>query len=39
MEDRLIDAWATAYGQLADLFISTEKAIYEQHQTNQRGAG
>ncbi len=32
MEDPLIDAWATAYGQLADLFISTEKAIYEQHQ-------
>ncbi|MEB0243967.1 nitric oxide dioxygenase, partial [Pseudomonas sp. 5C2] len=25
-------AWAAAYGQLADLFISTEKAIYEQHQ-------
>lgn len=32
MDDPLIDAWATAYGQLADLFISTEKAIYEQHQ-------
>jgi len=32
MEDPLIDAWAAAYGQLADLFISTEKAIYEQHQ-------
>lgn len=32
MEDPLIDAWATAYGQLADLFISTEKTIYEQHQ-------
>ena len=32
MEDPLIDAWAAAYGQLADLFISTEKAIYDQHQ-------
>ena len=32
MEDPLIDAWAAAYGQLADLFISTEKALYEQHQ-------
>ncbi len=32
MEDPLIGAWAAAYGQLADLFISTEKAIYEQHQ-------
>lgn len=32
MEDPLIAAWAAAYGQLADLFISTEKAIYEQHQ-------
>ncbi|MGE8531231.1 MAG: NO-inducible flavohemoprotein [Acinetobacter guillouiae] len=35
MEDPLIDAWAAAYGQLADLFISTEKAIYEQHQQTQ----
>ncbi len=32
MEDPLIAAWAGAYGHLADLFISTEKAIYEQHQ-------
>ncbi|MEN8321966.1 NO-inducible flavohemoprotein [Acinetobacter junii] len=32
MEDPLIAAWAAAYGQLADLFISTEKAIYDQHQ-------
>lgn len=35
MEDPLIDAWAAAYGQLADLFISIEKAIYEQHQQTQ----
>lgn len=35
MEDPLIDAWAAAYGQLADLFTSTEKAIYEQHQQTQ----
>ncbi|MFW2094824.1 NO-inducible flavohemoprotein [Acinetobacter sp. ULE_I057] len=35
MEDPLIDAWAAAYGKLADLFISTEKAIYEQHQQTQ----
>jgi len=32
MEDPLIAAWAAAYGQLADLFITTEKAIYDQHQ-------
>ena len=32
MEDPLIAAWAAAYGQLAELFISTEKAIYDQHQ-------
>ena len=32
MEDPLIAAWAAAYGQLADLFITTEKAIYNQHQ-------
>ncbi|GAA5557070.1 flavohemoprotein [Acinetobacter schindleri] len=32
MDDPLIDAWATAYGQLADLFIVTEKAIYDQHE-------
>ena len=35
MEDPLIDAWAAAYGQLADLFISTEKAIYNLHQQTQ----
>ncbi|MBJ9986227.1 NO-inducible flavohemoprotein [Acinetobacter sp. S40] len=35
MEDPLIAAWAAAYGQLADLFISTEKAIYAQHQHTQ----
>src|SRR5690606_41721072 len=32
VEDPLLDAWAAAYGQLADLFINTEKAIYDQHQ-------
>jgi nitric oxide dioxygenase len=32
MEDPLIAAWAAAYGQLADVFINAEKAIYEQHQ-------
>ena len=32
MQDPLIGAWAKAYGQLADLFIATEKQIYEQHQ-------
>lgn len=32
MQDPLIDAWAAAYGQLADLFIRTEKTIYDQHQ-------
>lgn len=32
MEDPLIDAWAQAYGQLADLFIATEKQIYAQHE-------
>ncbi|WP_445116737.1 NO-inducible flavohemoprotein [Acinetobacter sp. WZC-1] len=31
MEDPLIAAWAAAYGQLADLFINTEQAIYAQH--------
>ncbi|MFB2539425.1 MULTISPECIES: NO-inducible flavohemoprotein [unclassified Acinetobacter] len=31
MEDPLIDAWAAAYGQLADLLIATEKAIYDEH--------
>lgn len=32
MDDPLIDAWAAAYGQLADVFINAEKALYEQHQ-------
>jgi nitric oxide dioxygenase len=32
MEDPLIDAWAAAYGQLAEVFINAERAIYEQHQ-------
>jgi len=31
MDDDLIDAWAAAYNQLAQLFISTERKIYEQH--------
>lgn len=31
MEDPLIKAWAAAYQQLAELFISTEKALYDQH--------
>lgn len=35
MEDPLIAAWAAAYGQLADVFINAEKAIYEQHQLTQ----
>lgn len=29
MDDKLIGAWAAAYGQLADLFITTEKNLYE----------
>ena len=32
MDDPLIEAWGVAYGQLADVFINAEKAIYEQHQ-------
>lgn len=35
MEDPLIDAWAAAYGQLAEVFIQTERRIYEQHQQTQ----
>lgn len=31
MDDQLIGAWAAAYAQLADLFIATEKSLYEQH--------
>jgi nitric oxide dioxygenase len=32
MDDPLIEAWGVAYGQLADVFINAEKALYEQHQ-------
>ncbi len=32
MEDDLIAAWGVAYGQLADIFIETEKRIYAEHQ-------
>ena len=32
MDHPLIEAWAIAYGQLADIFIQTERAIYQQHQ-------
>lgn len=32
MEDDLIKAWAAAYGQLANIFIETEKRIYDEHQ-------
>ncbi|WP_369790154.1 NO-inducible flavohemoprotein [Rouxiella sp. WC2420] len=32
MEDELISAWSAAYQQLADLFIATEKNLYDQHQ-------
>lgn len=32
MDDKLIAAWAAAYKQLADLFISTEKSLYEQQE-------
>ncbi|KAA8735582.1 nitric oxide dioxygenase [Acinetobacter qingfengensis] len=32
MEDDLIAAWGAAYKQLADLFIATEKAIYDEHE-------
>lgn len=31
MEDELIAAWGAAYQQLADIFIATEKKIYEEH--------
>lgn len=30
MDDKLIAAWGAAYQQLADLFIATEKSLYEQ---------
>ncbi|WP_264272160.1 globin domain-containing protein [Duffyella gerundensis] len=32
MEDKLIAAWASAYQQLADLFIATEKSLYAQQE-------
>ncbi|MCW9733313.1 NO-inducible flavohemoprotein [Avibacterium sp. 20-15] len=32
MDDPLIEAWTVAYNQLADILISTEKAIYDEHQ-------
>lgn len=32
MEDPLIVAWGAAYQQLADLFITTEKSLYEQQE-------
>ncbi len=31
MDAPLIQAWAAAYGQLADVLIKTEKAIYDEH--------
>lgn len=37
MDDQLIIAWGAAYQQLADLFIATEKALYQQHE-NTRGS-
>lgn len=33
MEDPLIAAWGEAYQQLADIFIATEKTLYEKHKT------
>lgn len=35
MDDPLIEAWAAAYGQLADLLITTEKTIYDEHAQTQ----
>ena len=32
MDDKLISAWGAAYQQLADLFIATEQALYQQHE-------
>ncbi|WP_244140323.1 globin domain-containing protein [Pantoea agglomerans] len=37
MDDKLIAAWGAAYQQLADLFIATEKSLYEQ-QANTPGS-
>ncbi len=31
MEDKVIKAWAVAYGQLADILISSEQTIYHRH--------
>lgn len=35
MDDKLIAAWGAAYQQLADLFIASEKAIYQQQQATE----
>ncbi|WP_299999750.1 NO-inducible flavohemoprotein [uncultured Cedecea sp.] len=35
MDDELIVAWGIAYQQLADLFIETEKSLYQQQQATQ----
>lgn len=35
MDDELIVAWGVAYQQLADLFIETEKSLYQQQQATQ----
>ncbi|MDX9842918.1 MAG: NO-inducible flavohemoprotein [Aquabacterium sp.] len=35
--DALIDAWAAAYGQLADLLIAQEKSLYEQAASQPNG--
>lgn len=32
MDDPLIGAWGAAYQDLADIFIATEKKLYEEHQ-------
>ena len=37
MDDKLIIAWGAAYQQLAELFIATEKSLYQQHE-NTRGS-
>lgn len=31
MDDPLIQAWAAAYGQLADVLVQAEKVIYDEH--------
>lgn len=35
MDDKLITAWGMAYQQLADLFIATEKSLYQQQESTQ----